>query len=80
VIMAMVMAMMMITMVMVLAMVITVLDSDVNRPVGRPGTVGRPRFPRDGRDGAKAVRPVLTTSCIRPRPLTRGVGTPSAHT
>jgi hypothetical protein len=34
--------------------------SDVNRPVGRPGTVGRPRIPQDGRDGAKAVRPVLT--------------------
>jgi len=34
--------------------------SDVNRPVGRPGTVGRPRFLQDGRDGAKAVRPVLT--------------------
>jgi len=38
----------------------SVILSDVNRPVGRPGTVGRPGFPQDGRDGAKAVRPVLT--------------------
>ena len=35
-------------------------SSDVNRPVGRSGTVGRPRFLQDGRDGTKAVRPVLT--------------------
>jgi len=35
-------------------------DSDVNCPVGRPGTVGYPRFIQDGRDSAKAVRPVLT--------------------
>jgi hypothetical protein len=34
--------------------------SDINRPVGRPGTVGRPRFLQDGRDGAKAVHPFLT--------------------
>jgi hypothetical protein len=33
-------------------------DSDVNRPVRRPGTVGRPNSCQDGRDGARTVRPV----------------------
>jgi hypothetical protein len=32
--------------------------SDVNRPVRRPGTVGRPNSCQDGRDGASTVRPV----------------------
>jgi hypothetical protein len=32
--------------------------SDVNRPVRRPGTVGRPNSCQDGRDGAGTVRPV----------------------
>ena len=34
--------------------------SDVNRPVGRPGTVGHPRFLQDGPDCTKAFGPVLT--------------------
>jgi len=34
--------------------------SDVNRPVGRTGRVGRPRFLQDRRDGVKATRPVFT--------------------